>query len=130
MDAADRGLIPSGFGKGKGYPMKRRIFGGVMILCLVCAFLTSCKLKDQEAGPGGSEPGDVIHTIDQLNKAEPVLNDHADDWDKSSLEPNYRQYTEVTGDRLRIREANYPRIKKVADDRYPVSYTHLTLPTT
>ncbi len=122
MDAADRGLIPSGFGKGKGYPMKRRIFGGVMILCLVCAFLTSCKLKDQEAGPGGSEPGDVIHTIDQLNKAEPVLNDHADDWDKSSLEPNFRQYTEVTGDRLRIREANYPRIKKVADDRYLLFY--------
>ena len=122
MDAADRGLIPFGFDKGKEPPMKKRIFCGGLVLCLICALLTSCKPKDQETGSGGTEPGDVIHSIDQLNKAAPVLNDHVDDWDKSLLEPNFRQYTEVTGDRLRVREANYPRIKKVADDRYLLFY--------
>ena len=96
--------------------MKKRILCGVMALCLASVFLCSCK-------PKKTDPEDiVIHSIDSLNAGEPVINDHAADWDKSLLEPNYRQYTEVTGDTLRIREANYPRIKKIADDRYILFY--------
>ena len=101
--------------------MKKRILCGVMALCLTGVLLTSCKPKDQETG-SGSESGDVIHSIDQLNKAEPVINDHADDWAQSRLEPNFRQYNEVTEAKLRVKAANYPRIKKVADDRYILFY--------
>ena len=96
--------------------MKARALCGVMALCFAGAFLCSC--KPQKAAPEDI----VIHSINSLNAGEPVINDHAADWDKSLLEPNYRQYTEVTGDTLRIREANYPRIKKIADDRYILFY--------
>ena len=96
--------------------MKARALCGVMALCFAGAFLCSC--KPQKAAPEDI----VIHSINSLNAGEPVINDHAADWDKSLLEPNYRQYTEVTGDKLRIREANYPRIKKIADDRYILFY--------
>ncbi len=101
--------------------MKKRILCGVMALCLTGALLSSCKPKDQKT-ESGSESGDVIHSIDQLNKAEPVINDHADDWAQSRLEPNFRQYNEVTEAKLRVKAANYPRIKKVADDRYILFY--------
>ena len=96
--------------------MKARALCGVMALCFAGAFLCSC--KPQKAAPEDI----VIHSINSLNAGEPVINDHAADWDKSLLEPNYRQYTEVTGDKLRIREANSPRIKKIADDRYILFY--------
>ena len=96
--------------------MKARALCGVMALCFAGAFLCSC--KPQKAAPEDI----VIHSINSLNAGEPVINDHAADWDKSLLEPNYRQYTEVTGATLRIREANYPRIKKIADDRYILFY--------
>ena len=96
--------------------MKARALCGVMALCFAGAFLCSC--KPQKAAPEDI----VIHSINSLNAGEPVINVHAADWDKSLLEPNYRQYTEVTGDTLRIREANYPRIKKIADDRYILFY--------
>ncbi len=103
--------------------MKNRIIGGILAFSFLCVLLTSCKPQDEgSVSHGPEEPGDVIHTIDQLNKAEPVLNDHADDWRSSSLEPNSRRYTEVTEAKLRVREANYPRIKKLADDRYLLFY--------
>ena len=103
--------------------MKKRILCAVMALCFVCALLTSCKPKDQGADSGvPDESGDVIHAIDQLNQAEPVINDHADDWNQSRLEPNFRQYVEVTEAKLRIKGANYPRIKKISDDRYILFY--------
>lgn len=96
--------------------MKKRILCGVMALCLASVFLCSCK-------PKKTDPEDiVIHSIDSLNAGEPVINDHAEDWDKSRLEPNFRQYTEVTEGKLRIKAANYPRIKKIADDRYILFY--------
>ena len=96
--------------------MKKRILCGVMALCLASVFLCSCK-------PKKTDPEDiVIHSINSLNAGEPVINDHAEDWDKSRLEPNFRQYTEVTEGKLRIKAANYPRIKKIADDRYILFY--------
>lgn len=103
--------------------MKRRIFCGIMILCFTGALLTSCRPKEQETSSG--ESGDVIHTINQLNKAEPVLNDHADDWDKSSLEPNFRQYTEVTGDRC---VSGRPTIPGSRRSRMTVTFSFIRMP--
>ncbi len=96
--------------------MNKRILSGVMALCLASVSLCAC--QPQETAPEDI----VIQSIDKLNAGEPVINDHAEDWDKSRLEPNFRQYTEVTEAKLRIRTANYPRIKKIADDRYIMFY--------
>ena len=96
--------------------MKARVLCGVLALCLAGVCLCSC--RPAQTGPKEI----VIHAIDSLNAGEPVINDHADDWDQSRLEPNFRQYTEVTEAKLRVRQAHYPRIKKISDDRYILFY--------
>lgn len=69
------------------------------------------------------QPTEVeITAIDRLNDGNAVVNDHAGDWETSRLEPNYRQYTEIGPDILRIGNATYPRIKKTAEDRYLLFY--------
>ena len=95
--------------------MKKRLACGAAAL-VAAALLTSC----------AKEPADpaslAITSIQKLNAAEPVVNDHAEDWQYSQLEPNFREYVELQESVLKTNVANYPRIKKVTDDRYLLFY--------
>ncbi len=94
---------------------KSRAVYSVSAIFAIMISLCSCS--------GLSASHDVeITPIEKLNTAAGEINDHADEWELSQLESNFRQYVAVGSDKLRIKNAIYPRIKKVADDRYLMFY--------
>ena len=88
------------------------------IVCTALALCTAATLCSCTAGSGGIE----ITPIDKLNTTAGEINDHADEWAYSQLESNFRRYVEVGNDKLRIKNAIYPRIKKQAEDNYLMFY--------
>lgn len=88
------------------------------IVCTALALCTAATLCSCTAGSGGIE----ITPIDKLNTTTGEINDHADEWAYSQLESNFRRYVEVGNDKLRIKNAIYPRIKKQAEDNYLMFY--------
>ena len=94
---------------------KLRTVSAALALCIGVLTLCSCNMA---ADPDKIE----ITPIEKLNTSAGELNDHAEEWELSQLEPNFRQYVEVGSEKLRIKNAIYPRIKKLADGSYILFY--------
>lgn len=94
---------------------KLRAVSAVLTLCIGVLTLCSCSMA---VDPDKIE----ITPIEKLNTSAGELNDHAEEWELSQLEPNFRQYVAVGSDKLRIKNAIYPRIKKLADGSYILFY--------
>lgn len=85
-------------------------------------------------GPGGNpnsstgptNPGEdpepparvYVTPFGQLNTTDKTINSHEGDEGASSLELDFRGYTEVTPSTLTVSAANYPRIKKLPNGQY------------
>lgn len=78
--------------------------------------------------PAEPEPVETdLHAIHDLNKAEGYLNSHNREWQNSTLEMDYRSFVTLTqGKPLACAYPNYPRIKKLADGSYMLSYQQNT----
>ncbi len=92
---------------------KLRAVSAALAFCIGALMLCSCAVNPDKI---------EITPIEKLNTSQGELNDHAEEWKLSQLEPNYRQYVEVGSDKLRIKNVIYPRIKKMADGNYIMFY--------
>ncbi len=67
--------------------------------------------------------GDLkINTIDMLNSEKPSADSHGGFSSHSSVELNFREYTEVPPDVLMTMGGMYPRVKQMSDGRYIMFY--------
>lgn len=63
-----------------------------------------------------------IANISTRNQTPHEINSHVDDLERSGLELNYRSYVELNPDLLGAEQVTYPRVKRLADDRYILFY--------
>ena len=70
--------------------------------------------------PGQDPPPEHVYVtpFGMLNTTDKTINSHEGDEGASSLELDYRGYTEVTPSTLTVSAANYPRIKKLPNGQY------------
>ena len=70
--------------------------------------------------PGQDPPPEHVYVtpFGMLNTTDKTINSHEGDEGASSLELDYRGYTEVTPSTLTVSAANYPRIKKLSNGQY------------
>ena len=73
-------------------------------------------------GDNENSDGLTLHTIAELNTEAPVADSHKDLSAFSSVELNFREYTEVSPTSLLTSSATYPRIKQMANGEYILFY--------
>ncbi|MBQ7660639.1 MAG: S-layer homology domain-containing protein [Clostridia bacterium] len=69
----------------------------------------------------------ALHTIDMLNMATVSPDSHKDAYKRSSLELNYRTYTELDESVLQTGGVTYPRIKKMQNGEFILFYQNATI---
>ena len=96
---------------------------------LTLAFMACAKSSADDhpnPRPGTStdqEPVDTeISSIQELNADEGFLNSHANEWNNSLLEMNYRSFITLESPLLSAVNARYPRIKRLQDGSYLLIY--------
>lgn len=102
-----------------------RLFVPVLALMLAaCAKSSADDHPNPRPGTGGgTEPADTeITSIHDLNGEEGYLNSHANEWQNSSLEMDYRSFITLEKPLLSAVNARYPRIKKLKDGSFLLIY--------
>ncbi|MBQ9428159.1 MAG: exo-alpha-sialidase [Clostridia bacterium] len=84
--------------------------------------------EDSSSGvpSGTSVPAGALHTIEMLN-SEGAIDSHKDVSARSSLELNYRTYTELDSTILQTGGVTYPRIKKMQNGQFILFYQNATI---
>lgn len=91
-----------------------------------CSKPSADENPNPKPGTGDSDPAPVdteITSIHDLNATQGFLNSHANEWQTSSVEMDFRSYTILRHKTpLAAINARYPRIKRLADGTYLLTY--------
>lgn len=99
----------------------------ILALALTWAACTESSADDHpNPKPGSGTDTDPVDTeitsIHDLNTNEGYLNSHSQQWQSSSFEMDYRSFIKLESPLLSAVNARYPRIKKLADGTYLLTY--------
>lgn len=104
--------------------INRIFFSGLLLAWVACAKPSADEHPNPKPGTNTDpEPVDTeITSIQELNADEGFLNSHANEWQNSLLEMNYRSFITLESPLLSAVNARYPRIKKLKDGSYLLIY--------
>lgn len=98
-------------------------------LPVLCCATLCCGKSESGPGNGGGSGGGTIEPREltltpfgQLNQGTPSVNSHAGMTGRSSLMMDFRSYTEIGSNQVRVDAPVYPRVKKMANGQYILFY--------